>query len=53
MLFGSEAGSPYTAIALSTRAGGFPRLCRSRAYREHVYMLVLSSIPLDSRAKAN
>jgi AcrR family transcriptional regulator len=27
--------------------GGFPRLCRSRAYREHVRTLVLSSIPLD------
>lgn len=33
--------------------GEFPRLCRSRAYREHVRALVLSAIPLDGRAKAN
>ena len=30
---------------------GFPRFCRSRAFREHVRALVLSSIPLDNRGK--
>jgi len=32
---------------------GFPKLCRSRAYRDYVRTLVLSSIPLDGCGKTN